>query len=131
MKKQFGFVIGFLVIGIILGISFMSYNYSSEEQFLLEKVSDDLVKIAEEKADKINLYLSGIEEDVQILQESSEIKNLLKQELVFDESVIKLDVDERSRVISKEIENYLRLHPEMSLKDLQESSGFHRFILCL
>jgi hypothetical protein len=125
MKKQFSFMIGFFILGLILGISLISYSYSSEEQFLLEKTSNDLVEIAEIKADKINLYLSGVEENIKTLQESDEIKELLKQELVFDESVIKFDVDERSRIISKEVENYLISHPEMTLNDLKVDEEFY------
>ena len=124
MKKKFSFIIGFFIVGALIGGLFITSSYSLEERSILEKVSSDLIRVSEEKESKINLYFSDIEESIQTLRESEEVKNLLKQELVFDESVIKIDVDEKARVISKEVENYLRAHPEMSLKDLQENKEF-------
>jgi hypothetical protein len=125
MKKQFSFMLNFFVIGIILAGGFISYSYSSEKQSLLDETSNNLIEIAKGKSERINNHLSKMEEDIQTLQGSENVKRLLEQELVFEESVIKRDVDERSRIITKEVENYLRAHPEMTLKDLQGNNEFN------
>jgi hypothetical protein len=129
MKKQFSFMIGFFIIGILFGGFFISYSYSSETQSLLDEVSNDLVETTERKTEEINFYFSKMEEDIQTLQESSEVKMLLEQDLVFDERTIKMDVDERARIITKEVENYIRAYPEMTLKDLQESESFQEVVI--
>ena len=123
-KFKYLFASGFFIVGIIGGIFWLTYNNYFYNTEVTDKVSSNLIKITEEKTLKINNYLEAMEKDVKILQESDEVKRLLKQDLIFGESLIKLDVDERTRVISKEVENYLRAHPEMTLKELQESKNF-------
>lgn len=116
----------FFIIGFILSAFFVYYSASIKKDFIELEIEYKLLEITKEKTEKINNYLEGIEKDIKILQESDEVKELLRKDLVFDESVIKMDVDERARVISKEVENYLRAYPEMSLKNLQESSEFQK-----
>ncbi len=126
MKTASKIMIMFFIIGIFLGGLFILDSYSSETEKLRDGIDDILVNIAKSKTEEINSYLSEIEENIKTLQKSNEVKELLKQELVFDESIIKLGVDERARIISKGLENYLRVHTEMTLKDLQESSEFQQ-----
>jgi len=123
-KFKYLFTAGFLIIGIIGGVFLFAYNDYFYNTKIMNEISSNLIKVTEEKSEKINDYLEAIERDIKILQESDEIKEFLKEDLVVDESVIKMDVDERARIISKEIENYLRARPEMTLKKLQESSEF-------
>ena len=128
-KLKYLFAVGFFIAGIIGGAFWFIYNNNSYDVKVVNEISNNLIKIIEEKTQKINNYLEVIEKNVKVLQESDEVKELLKKDLVLDESVIKMDVDERARIISKEVENYLRVHPKMTLKNLQESREFQKITI--
>jgi len=128
-KLKYLFAVGFFTIGAIGGVFWLTYSHYSYSTKISAEAFNNLVKISEEKSQKINDYLEAIEKDVKILQESDEVKELLKKDLTFDESVIKVDVDERARIIIKEVENYIRAHPEMTLEDLQESFEFQKIAI--
>lgn len=129
MKTSSKIMIIFFIIGIFLGGLFILYSYSSKTEKFRDEIDDTLTNIAKSKTREINSYLSEIEKDIKTLQESNEVKRLLKQELVFDDSTIKMDVDQRASIIAKEIENYIKAHSEMTLKDLQESKEFQEIAI--
>lgn len=126
MKKKVKFMLVVFTIGIFLATGFVSVSYFYNERALLKKVSDELSEVAKDKSKKIHDYLSGLEKDIQFLQESPEVENLLKKDLVFDEDALKKNVEQRARIITKEVENYIRAHPEVTLKDLQKSDEFQK-----
>lgn len=129
IKKTFIFVIVFFLLSIFLGGLFMSYSYSSEKDRLFREASDELLSIIELKKESINDYLFNFEKDIRLLSESQEIKSLMKQSLFSNESLVKMNIEEKVRIISNEVENYLIENPEMTLKDLQESSEFQEIIV--
>lgn len=129
MKKIVKTFLVFLVFGMLSILIFMFYNYNNVETKLLNELSYTVTEDADYKAGEINSYISEIENDIVILQESEEVKLLFRQNLTHDKNVIKIDVDDRSRVISNEVINYLRLHPNMTLKDLQEDDTFNDIII--
>ena len=116
----------FFLIGIVFGGLFVAYNYSSEEERLTNQASDFLINTLDTKTERINEYFTKMEKDILILSGSEPVKKMLNSKLGFDEEVIKMDVDQRARIIAKEIENYIKFHPNMTLKDLQENTEFQQ-----
>lgn len=108
MKSSFKLTLIFFLFGIFGGILLISYTYYSKTENFFDETLDNLNNIAESKTKRINNYLDSVEKDILILQESDEVKELLEQDLVFDESVIKEDVNQRARIITKDVENYLK-----------------------
>ncbi len=129
MKQKNKIISIFLVLGILLALVFNFLLYIYTEHKLLKETSSTLNEDAKTKSEEINSHLSRVKEDIEALQESEEVKKLLRDKLIFDENVIKANVDERARVISKEAENYLRARPGMTLKDLQEDKTFKDIVM--
>ncbi|MCH7851050.1 MAG: hypothetical protein IH845_05395 [Nanoarchaeota archaeon] len=126
MKYIFSFMLGFFLVGtLIIGLGGL-YNYSSEKEILLDKAFENLEENAEEKTGRINDYLSKTVRDIQNLQETEEVKDLLMQELSSENSVIKRNIDQKAEVISMEIENYIRANSKKTLIDLQSDFDFLR-----
>lgn len=129
MNNRYKFFIFIFIFGIIFGTMFVSYSYTSYKKNLVDKTSDQLESMMEDKTQKINLYLSDIESDISMLRESDDVKNLLKQELVYDEVGIKQDVNIKAQIIAKEVENYIKAHPDQTLNDLKESKEFNEIAI--
>ena len=126
MAKEFKFTIIFIVIGIFAGSLFVLLGSFISEKKLFKQTTNNLDSISQEKAGKVEEHLKKMKFDIESLKESKEVKNLLSEELVFDEFAIKKDVDGKTKIVAKEIENYLRSRPGMSIRDLQTSPEFQR-----
>ncbi|MCW8965244.1 MAG: hypothetical protein OQK82_00945 [Candidatus Pacearchaeota archaeon] len=118
-------IFSFFIFGIFSILIFNFFSYSYTENKLLKDVSSILTKDSQKKANEINSYLSKIKTELETLQDSKEIKELLKQDLIFREDIIKMNVNEKSRIISKEAENYLKAYPKMTLENLQKDEIFY------
>lgn len=130
MKRAFSFAIIFFLVGIIVvGLGGL-YIYNSDKETLFRETMETMGNIAEEKAGRINGYLSRVKGDILVLQESGEVKDLLSRELVSkrvlsDGSFIAgKQIEKRAKEIIEDIEAYLILHPNNTLKDLQDSNEF-------
>ncbi len=126
MKFSFKFMICFFIIGILIGGFLLVHSYSSEMNNLISETSDNMINISEEKTKKINEYLFKIENDTQILAESDEVKLLLKSELSTGVFSAEKQIKKKAEDVTKEIEAYLILHPNMTIKDLQNSEEFKK-----
>lgn len=119
----------FFVIGILLGGSLILYGYYQKGNDIREELAKEIIDITESKSSQIEDYLSEVKEDVSILAESDKVKEALKSKLVSDENAAKDNVLQVSKIIAKEVENYILAHPEMSLEDLQNSKEFQNIMV--
>jgi hypothetical protein len=124
MKPQYSFALAFFVIGLFFVYTLGVYSYFHETKSLLDRESGNLARIAESRAEIVGEYLDIMEQDILLLQDSGDVKWLLAQDLVIDQSVVEAAVNQRAVVITKEVENYVREHKEMALKDLKDSAEF-------
>lgn len=124
ISRKFIHIFVFFMIGIFLATTFIFFSYSYDKNAQLQDASNSLIEISGAKTEEISNYLSRMREDVQVLQESDEVEDLLKQEMVFAKSAIQMDVNQKARVIIKEVENYIKVHPEMTLEELQQNKEF-------
>lgn len=129
IKKQYAILILLFMIGVVLASAFVLSSYHFEKQIISKEAFSNLVTVAKNKAGKINEYLFDMEEDLKKLQNSDEVKELLKTDLIVDKDAVKNDVDEKCAIVAKEVNNYLKTHPSMTMKDLQDSREFQEIAL--
>src|SRR3989339_747162 len=90
------------------------------------QILKDLETLANSKANLIQEEFNEVKNDIFFLSESNEIKNIFNQDLIYDVNVVKTQVRLISQKVSKEIENYLVSHPEMTLEDLLDNEEFNK-----
>jgi len=73
------FIIGVLVISAIVSGSFFSYEKYFGDKMSKDSTFDNLSIIVDEKADRINNFLSNKKENVSFLSKTEEVKNILKK----------------------------------------------------
>src|SRR3989339_499088 len=129
MKLRFVFWIGllcFLILGIILfttiGLDIKKKNFNVQiENYLVSSVSA--------KEERLIDYLYELESDTMFLSNSEKSRAVFKEDIVINKDAVIFDVSEEFLVIAKEIENYLKVHPDMSLKELLENEEFKSIAL--
>ena len=113
----------FFLILIFGSLFFYSLNYL-EDAYFNQEVKNNLESLTNIRAERINNYFDERKEDLIFISESDKIKNLFKQKTVINESFAINDVNYHSKIIFKEVENFLKVHPKMTLKELQENNEF-------
>ncbi|MCK4650007.1 cache domain-containing protein [Candidatus Pacearchaeota archaeon] len=105
----------------------LTYNMTFvEDDIFNQEITNHLIDISESKAEQIIDYFGEREKDVRFLVESEKVKELFKEPLNSKDFLVKCLIEHRGRIITKEIENYLRAFPKMTLKDLQNSYDFQQ-----
>lgn len=117
------FMFSVTLILVIWGGLLYDSTYVETKAFR-EQVKDHLTSVSQSRGERINDWLLEKENDVQVLAGLSRVKELMEENTSFSEMAIKLNVDQRSDIISREIENYIRAHPGMTLEALQNSAEF-------
>lgn len=126
MKLRIVFVL-LIMFYFIFGISWATiYLVSSGQESFSNQVEDYLVSVIDVNEERINDFILEMEDDVLFLAESEKTKDLLKSEFGESSEAAKIAVAGKIKIVVKEVDNYLRAHPNMSLRDLQESSEFQR-----
>lgn len=110
---------------IFLGGGILFYNsIILENAPLSDLVKSHLDFVSQSKSEMINHFILNVREDINYLAESEEVKSLLEKEITSNDFVAKRDVDLKIQNLAMEVENYIKFHPEMTLKELQESEEF-------
>src|SRR3989339_1074255 len=102
MKFLFVFLITFLPLSLFVGSSIFIYDNFYGNKPFENQILKDLENFANSKANLIQEEFNGVKEDVSFLSNSKEIKN---------------------------IEEFLILHPEMTLEDLLKSEEFNKIAI--
>ena len=113
----------FFLILIFGSLFFYSLNYL-EDGYFNQEVKNNLESLTNIRAERINNYFDERKEDLIFISESDKIKSLFKQNTVINESFAINDVNYHSKIIFKEVENFLKFHPKITLKELQENNEF-------
>ena len=77
-------------------------------------------------AERVEDFINEVEMDALFLSKCSMVVDVLNGDIGASREAAVLDVGGKVNIISKEIENYLLFHPNMSLRDLQNSSEFRK-----
>lgn len=118
----------FILVTIILIVIFESIVLSNlvlnVEKELEIEVGHHLEDISSSKGDRINDYLQRYRDNLGFLAESKDVKEIFGNKLRIDKEIMRYSIENFNLIYAKEIENYLLSHPEMTLKNLQESEEF-------
>ena len=92
----------------------------------MESINSELLSDVNNKSEKIESYIYGLESDAEFLSKSDEIKVALGSEVKSYDELVMDDVDSKKKSVFREIENYLLSHPDMTLSELQSSAEFQK-----
>jgi hypothetical protein len=131
MKKNiFVKPVGWLLLaGILLASLTILFSFLIEMHTLTSAAYAEITKNAESKSELIRNYLDSIESDIRYLQNSSNVQGMFGLPLVNSEEAAELNVDYHAKITRKNIENYIRYHPNLTLEDLQKNTEFRKIVL--
>ncbi|MDD3002858.1 MAG: cache domain-containing protein [Candidatus Shapirobacteria bacterium] len=126
ISNQVKIRIFFCFLGALVGGLFylVSCTFSTKE--ILKKTYQQLTEISDLKKNKINSYFSIVDNEIKELASSEETKYLLNEPLVSSEQIMKVNVDEESKIIIKEIENYIKRNPNKNFDEFKNDPVFQK-----
>lgn len=124
MRIRTKIFLSFFIIGLILTVSSsIVFNISSASK-LKVSINEHLETAAQDEANSINSYFSGRKGDISVLSKSLAVKKALDKKTLSYTNLAKTKIKQKSKSTAKEVENYLREHPDKTIKDLQSDSQF-------
>lgn len=126
MTKKIMLILAFSFILIsLLGALFWVVDvFLTENLEYKDQVEKHLVSIVENKVQRINSLFDKYEKDVDFLSKSFRVKQVFQEEIIHSKNASQLDVKEKTRIISREIDNYIKANFEMTLEDLKNNEEF-------
>jgi len=116
----------YCLLGVLMGGLFWLASSNLTKNNLIESEYQKLTMDSNVKINKINSYFSIVENEIKELTNSEETKNILKQPLVSSEEIAKNNVDEKSLMVIKEIDNYIKRNPDKTFNELQNDPFFQK-----
>ena len=121
------FIVFVICVLVVAGLQIYQVVYSPDRDFN-KQVENHLVSIVKIKGERINDYFLERKQDVLVLADSQEVKELLKGEIYSDENIIKKSIEDGLRIIAKQIEIFMNKYPSMILSDLENDKDFQNII---
>ena len=118
-----------IILLIFTGIAFVIYNVSVEDNFFKDQAYKQLINVADSKSERVADFLENRKNDAEFLAESKDVKKAFGSKLVQDAGIISKKIKEISEETANDVGDYIAAHPDMTLKDLQESEEFRRIAL--
>lgn len=119
-------IIIFCFLGILGSGLFWLISCTFTKNQILKKTYHQLIEVSDLKKNKIDSYFSIIDNEIKELSNSDETKYLLDEPLVSSEQIMKINVDEESNIIIKEIENYIKRNPNRNFNEFKNDPVFQR-----
>jgi len=126
ISNQIKIRIFFCFLGVLSGGLFWLISCTLIKNEIIKKTYQQLVEISDLKKNKINSYFSIIDNEIRELANSEETKYLLNEPLVSSEQIMKVNVDEESKIIIKEIENYIKRNPNKNFNEFKNDPVFQK-----
>ena len=118
----FVLIIGFASLAFVLDVNYLR---SVGERSFNSEVEKYLVSIISVNKERISDFVFEAESDVKFLSGSDKVRDVLAKDIVMSDEAAVLDVGGKINIIAREVENYLRAHPNMMLSDLQSNEEFY------
>ena len=119
-------IIIFCFLGLFVGgLSWLVIYIITKNEIIKSTYQQSMI-ISNLKKNRINSYFSIIDNEIKELSNSDETKYLLNEPLVSSEQIMKVNVDEESKVIIKEIENYIKRNPNKSFDEFKNDPVFQK-----
>ncbi|MDD2224817.1 MAG: cache domain-containing protein [Candidatus Shapirobacteria bacterium] len=126
ISNQVKIKIFFCFFGVLMGGLFWLVSCTFVKNNIVKNTHQQLVEVSDLKKNKIDSYFSMVESEAKKIANSDEAKYLLNQPLVSNEEIVKVNVDEESRIIIKEIENYINRNPNKKFDEFKDDPVFQK-----
>jgi hypothetical protein len=113
-----------LIFVLIVGATVGLFNAGKANQLYEEQAYTQLISIAESKAERVEYFIDNRKADAVFLAGSEGIHSIFDEELDYDIELITGKIKNIAEKTKYEVEEYIREHPEMTVKGLQESEEF-------
>jgi hypothetical protein len=120
------FVIIFCFLGVLIGSVFLMVSFYLKNNRTTEDASKKIIEVSNNKINRIISYVLADKNEIEELANSDGTKKFLKESLISNENIVKIDVDEKIEIIYREVTNYVINHPEKTSVDLQNDSVFQK-----
>jgi hypothetical protein len=120
------YIVIFCLLALLADTAFLFFNYNLESNNNNQKIAQQLTEVSNSKINQLKSYFKNVENEINDLSISNETRSLLKQPLINDETVTKINVDQQSEIIYQEINNYIKSHPQKTLIELQNDPVFQK-----
>ncbi len=112
------------IIIIIVSMAMLTTSYVLSRSTLQEQAEEKLVSTAFQKANHANNYISERKGDILALATSPTLTNILDKRTGIETDLAKADIKQTAEKVAKEVEDYIKSHPNMTVKDLQNDPAF-------
>jgi len=126
IRKHLKYIIFFCLTAILIDGIFLCFRYCSQKKQIIQSSSQRLNDISQSKTDQINSYINEIKNEISDLVNSNETKFLLKQPVVIDKNIAKVEVDQKAKIIAKEVENYIKIYPKRTFQEFKDDPVFQK-----
>jgi len=126
ISNQIKIKIFFGFLGILVGGIFWLLSCNVVKNKLLKNTYQQLIEVSDLKKNKIDSYFSMVNNEIKELANSDETKHLLNEPLVSSDQIVKINVDEESEIIIKEIENYINRNPNKKFNEFKNDPVFQK-----
>jgi signal transduction histidine kinase len=117
-------VIGFLIVSIIPIATVGFLSIAQSEADLQKETAEHLETVAEGRAKRMDTYFLTRDKEMSIMSTSLAVRKALNEKLVADVNLAKSSIKQIALDTAKEIEGYLKAHPDMTVEDLQNDARF-------
>jgi hypothetical protein len=124
MKLRSVFLVFTLFI-FTIGLSWsIFYLVNAGQDSFNNQMENYLVSVIDSNEERIGDVFYEIEGDALFLAESEKVRDILKKEVAESKEATRADVEGKVYVVVREVENYIKLHPEMTLDELVKNNEF-------
>jgi len=125
MRKG-GNIVAIVLIFLFIVFSFfvLCFNITSPSEYYEEYTKNHLKEISVSQALRVSEYLDHRKNDAEVYAELRDVKKIFNKELISRRRIAKDDVYEKTKIISKEIENFIIANPELTVHDLVDNEIF-------
>jgi len=126
ISNQVKIRIFFCFLGALVSGLFYLISCTFTKNEIVKNTYQQLVGVSDLKKNKLNSYFSIVDSEIKKLANSDETKYLLNEPLVSSEQIMKINVDEESKIIIKEIENYIKRNPNKNFDEFKSDPIFQK-----
>jgi len=113
-----------VLLFVLIAVGISLYFFTIPE--LKQQAYDRLELAAMSRVNRINSYFEERKNDLEFLASSSQARQLLNEEYVENVTRVKIGIKARALEVGEQVDEYIREHPEMTVKDLQNDQEFQQ-----
>jgi len=119
-------LLAFLFVSILSSFIFASLAYFYEKQNIQQSINNEMGSLSLEKGSRLNDYLEDKKDDMKVLAKDIAIRNIFNKKIKEDINYAKNEIKNQARNTAKQIEDFLKKNPQMTIKDLQKNDEFQK-----